>query len=254
MVGFKPSFGLLPREGVKLLAPSLDTVGLFARSVTDLELVNRVLVAGSAPLAPAPSPARRLRLAFARTPLWDRVEAAAQRAIESSVQRLRGSHAKIEEVEEIELPPGYEDLVEAQTTIQLYESAVSLAPELETASELLSDELRAALLLGAAIAPERHRSAERVTAALGAPLIELLHAYDGVLTPSATGVPPLGLDFTGDPMFCRVWTLIGAPSVSIPVAWAAEGLPVGLQVVGAPGRDERTLATAGGLMQLSDER
>jgi Asp-tRNA(Asn)/Glu-tRNA(Gln) amidotransferase A subunit family amidase len=251
VVGFKPSFGSLPRQGVKLLAPSLDTVGLFARSVADLELVNRVLVAGSGSLAPAPSPPRQPRLAFARTPLWDRVEPAAQRAIESSVHRLRSSPAKIEE---IELPPGYEDLVEAQTTIQLYESAVSLAPELETASELLSDELRAALLVGAAIAPERHRSAKRVTAALGAPLIELLHGYDGVLTPSATGVPPLGLDFTGDPMFCRVWTLIGAPSVSIPVAWAAEGLPIGLQVVGAPGRDERTLATAGGLMQLSDER
>jgi Asp-tRNA(Asn)/Glu-tRNA(Gln) amidotransferase A subunit family amidase len=251
VVGFKPSFGSLPRQGVKLLAPSLDTVGLFARSVADLELVNRVLVAGSGSLAPAPSPPRQPRLAFARTPLWDRVEPAAQRAIESSVHRLRSSPAKIEE---IELPPGYEDLVEAQTTIQLYESAVSLAPELETASELLSDELRAALLVGAAIAPERHRSAKRVTAALGAPLIELLHGYDGVLTPSATGVPPLGLDFTGDPMFCRVWTLIGAPSVSIPVAWAAEGLPVGLQVVGAPGRDERTLATAGGLTALSDER
>jgi Asp-tRNA(Asn)/Glu-tRNA(Gln) amidotransferase A subunit family amidase len=251
VVGFKPSFGSLPREGVKLLAPSLDTVGLFARSVTDLELVNRVLLAGSGPLASAPSPPRQPRLAFPRTPLWDQVEPAAQRAIESAMQQLTSSEAKIEE---IELPPGYQDLVEAQTTIQLYESAVSLAPELEAASELLSDELREALLEGAAIAPERHRSAKRVAATLGPPLIALLDAYDGVLTPSATGIPPLGLDFTGDPVFCRVWTLIGAPSVSVPVAWTAERLPVGLQVVGAPGRDERTLATAGRLMRLSDER
>jgi Asp-tRNA(Asn)/Glu-tRNA(Gln) amidotransferase A subunit family amidase len=71
---------------------------------------------------------------------------------------------------------------------------------------------------------------------------------DGILTPSATGVPPAGQGFTGDPLFCRVWTLIGAPSVSLPLAWTRDGLPAGLQLVGARDRDRRTLATAAALM------
>ena len=75
--------------------------------------------------------------------------------------------------------------------------------------------------------------------------------FDGVLTPSATGVPPLGLDFTGDPLFCRVWTLIGAPCVSLPLAWTSDRLPVGLQLIGVPGSDSATLAAADRLMRLA---
>jgi len=78
--------------------------------------------------------------------------------------------------------------------------------------------------------------------------VDTLDAYDGVLTPSTTGVPLLGLDFTGDPVFCRVWTLIGAPCVSLPLAWTGGGLPAGLQLVGAPGRDFELLAAARSLV------
>ena len=70
-----------------------------------------------------------------------------------------------------------------------------------------------------------------------------------MLTPSAGGVPPVGLYFTGDPLFCRVETLIGAPSISVPLAWTPEGLPAGLQLIGAPGSDARTLACAEWLLE-----
>jgi Asp-tRNA(Asn)/Glu-tRNA(Gln) amidotransferase A subunit family amidase len=244
VLGYKPTFGAFPRDGVKLLADSLDTVGLFARSVTDLQLVSDVLVAAdprtSVGLDSAP------RLALARTPLWSAVEPASQAAIEAAVRAVRETGTAMEEVE---LPGGFEELVDAQTTIQFYESAISLAPELASSGELLSDELRAALIEGTKIPAERHAAAKRATTELAPALIELLERYDGVLTPSATGVPPKGLSFTGDPLFCRVWTLIGAPSISVPLAWTEEPLPAGLQLVGAPGSDGRTLAAAGWLME-----
>jgi Asp-tRNA(Asn)/Glu-tRNA(Gln) amidotransferase A subunit family amidase len=227
VLGYKPSFGLFAREGMKPLAPSLDTAGLFGRSVRDLALAAGVLgLPDGVALLDAPP-----RIAFARTGLWSRVETDAQRAILSLG------------IEEVELP-GYEELADAHKTIQFYESAVSLAPELARAPELLSDELRAALEEGAAISAVDYQVARRVAAERGPAVASVLGRYDGLLTPSATGVPPLGLEFTGDPLFCRVWTLIGAPAVSIPLAWTEERLPVGLQVVGAPGADRTVLAAA----------
>jgi Asp-tRNA(Asn)/Glu-tRNA(Gln) amidotransferase A subunit family amidase len=244
VLGYKPTFGAFPREGVKLLADSLDTVGLLARSVRDLQLVSEVLGAGDVRTAGGRDGGPRL--AFARTPLWSAVEPASQAAIEEAVRAIRETGTPVEEVD---LPAGFEELVDAQTTIQLYESAISLAPELGSSSELLSDELRAALIEGTNIAPDRYEAAKRAVTELAQALIELLQRYDGVLTPSATGVPPVGLSFTGDPLFCRVWTLIGAPSVSVPLAWTEGQLPAGLQLVGAPGSDGRTLAAAGWLME-----
>lgn len=235
VVGFKPTFERLPRGGVKPLAGSLDTVGLFATSVRDIELVLAAISGG-----PPTPPAAALRVAFARTPLWSQIEPEAGAAIEATSDAA--------DAIELELPPEFVELVQSQTTIQYYETARSLAPELERSPQLLSEELRMALDDGARISEARYAAAKRSANALAARLRDTLGAYDGVLTPSTTGVPPLGLEFTGDPMFCRVWTLIGAPCVSLPLALTDAGLPAGVQLVGAPGRDFETLAAARRLM------
>ena len=234
VIGYKPTFDLFPRDGIKSLAWSLDTMGLFGRSVADVRLAARVLGLDTDETMP---PGRR-RLAFMRTPHWPHVEPTAQAAIEDVIRAIGRP------VEEIEAPPGYEELVEAQIAIMWFEAAVSLASELASSPELMSDEIKEALANGQKITAERDAEARREARALGRALSELLDAYDGVLTPSTSGVPPVGLYFTGDPRFCRVETLIGAPSISLPLAWAPDGLPVGLQLLGAPGRDARTLACA----------
>jgi Asp-tRNA(Asn)/Glu-tRNA(Gln) amidotransferase A subunit family amidase len=245
IVGYKPTFGLIPRDGVKLLAGSLDTVGVLARSVRDAATVAAVLAGApnvlAHPLAPTPSRDERSRLAFARTAIWDRVEPAAQRAIDDAV-------AAIEGMEEIALPSMFSDLIDAQTTIQSYEAALSLAPELERSPEVLSDELRAELSEGASIGEDRYAKSLALRERAAPTLLQMLSQYDGVVVPSTTGIPPVGLESTGDPVFCRVWTLIGAPTVSLPLAWTEDSLPVGLLLAGAPGGDERTLATAARLL------
>jgi Asp-tRNA(Asn)/Glu-tRNA(Gln) amidotransferase A subunit family amidase len=184
------------------------------------------------------------RLGFARTPLWERVEPEARAALERVITGIGG-------VEEIELPEGFADLVTVQTLIQSVEAAHSLRAELQTHPELLSRELREALQHGATCPPEAHRIAQRVRADRAPALIEALGAFDAVLTPSTTGVPPLGLEFTGDPLFSRAWNLIGAPSVSLPLAFTEGGLPAGLQLVAAPGQDERLLDAAESLDRRS---
>jgi Asp-tRNA(Asn)/Glu-tRNA(Gln) amidotransferase A subunit family amidase len=256
VLAYKPTFGLFHRDGVKLLAPSLDTVGLFARTVPDLALAASVLAPGAlaapaavaGPGAAAERPAAgtstlaaRPRIAFMRTPDWPEVEPAARVAIEGVAAAAAAAGA---DVIEIDPPAGYADLVAAHKTIQWFESAVSLAPELAESPSLLSDQVREALEEGVAIPVERYEDAKRATAEHGPALVALLDACDGVLAPSATGVPPVGLSFTGDALFCRLETLIGAPAISLPLAWTAERLPAGLQLIGAPGRDARTLACA----------
>ena len=232
VLGFKPTFGAIPREGTKLMAPTLDTVGLFARSVADLRELYAVL-AGAVVDGSCGSPPR---LAWAPTECWDAVEPDAAAAIDAWLEAASADGVAIDSIE----LPGYAELARAQEAIQGYESARSLAPELASSPSGLSDALRAALRGGAAIPPTEYQDHLDRASRLAPALAAALARYDGVLTPSATGVPPVGLEFTGDPLFCRAWTLAGAPSLSLPLVWTA-GLPVGLQLVGAPGADAALL-------------
>jgi Asp-tRNA(Asn)/Glu-tRNA(Gln) amidotransferase A subunit family amidase len=244
IVGYKPTFGLLPLTGVMPMAPSLDTAGLLARSVEDVALVAAALgldAGGALTGEPTPPP----RLAFVPTPMWDDIEPEARAASMEAIAAVTHAGASIEMIEP---ETDFAQLNEAQAIIQWYESTRSLEHELTAAPDLLSPELRKLLAEGAQISDARYAAARAVTASVGAQLGPQLAGWDGWLTPSTTGVPPLGLGFTGAPTFCRAWTLIGAPCVSLPLAWTPDGLPAGLQLVGAPRRDAQTLRTAAWLM------
>ena len=76
-------------------------------------------------------------------------------------------------------------------------------------------------------------------------LLELFEQrYDAIITPAAPGPAPKGLDATGDPSFCTLWTLCGMPAISLPLMQAKNGLPIGVQLVGPRGGDARLLRTA----------
>jgi Asp-tRNA(Asn)/Glu-tRNA(Gln) amidotransferase A subunit family amidase len=225
IVGFKPSFGRLSRDGVKVLSPALDTVGYLAASVAD---VQRALGRPARSTAPVPG-----RVAFLQTPDWELVASEARAAIEAVAERMA--------VAPVAAPDGYAELCEAQRTIQLYDSARALAGELERNADRLSGELREALVEGAALRSEDRAEADCTLRRYAPALTGWLAGFDAVLTPSADGPPPAGLQFTGDPRFSRVWTLIGAPCLSLPLAWTTDRLPVGVQLVGAPGSDDLVL-------------
>ncbi len=231
ILGYKPTFGTFDRRGVKQLSATLDTVGLLGRAIDDLRLAAHAL--GGLPRDPDPT--TRPTLGFARTELWSQVEAEAATAIDAWATE-RG-------LTEVELP-GYAEVATAQQTIQLYETARSLQPEYSRHRDELSLELVDALERGSAIADDDYERAFGAIAAHAQRLLDRLAAFDAVLTPSATGVPPVGLAFTGDPLFCRVWTLLGAPSLSIPVITTTQQLPVAVQLVAAPEHDAGLLRAA----------
>ena len=68
--------------------------------------------------------------------------------------------------------------------------------------------------------------------------------FDAILTPAAAGTAPKGLESTGDPSFCTLWTLTGLPAVSLPMLRGSNGMPLGVQLVGRRHFDARLLRTA----------
>jgi Asp-tRNA(Asn)/Glu-tRNA(Gln) amidotransferase A subunit family amidase len=209
---------------------------MLARSPRDVELVLAALTASPGPNSPPAATPAAAQIVFARTPCWDAVEPEARHAIERIVSSLG--------LREVVLPESFVALVEAQTTIQSYEAARALAAERASSPELLSDWLRTALAEADELVPADYEAARTVAERDGPRVNDVLRSHGAILVPSATGVPPLGLHQTGDPLFCRVWTLIGAPSLSLPLAWTDDGLPAGLQLVGARGSDRALLAAA----------
>jgi amidase len=95
-----------------------------------------------------------------------------------------------------------------------------------------------------AIGAEIYDYARNRTAAARAALDAFFGPCDAILVPAAPGEAPAGLGNTGDPIFNRMWTLLGVPCVAVPARWADNGLPTGVQLVGRLGNDARLMECA----------
>lgn len=240
VVGYKPSHNRVPRAGVKSLSETLDTVGGFARSVRDVALLGTVLT-GDARLAdPAAfdEQAAAPRIGLCRTFEWAQADDDTQQVWAQAEKALagHGSH--------LTLPAPWRDLVRVQKEVQAFETARSLSHERLQHRDQLSAPLQALINDGLAISGETHARNLQATAGARQQAQALFDQHDVLLVPSSVGEAPRGLDSTGDPLFCRSWTLLGLPCVHLPFARGHNGLPVGLQLVGACGDDHRLLAAA----------
>jgi len=236
-IGWKPTFGALPLEGVRPMAPSLDTLGFFVPEIADVPVALSALGAPLRKHEPAAKPV----FALCRTEAWDRAEPATRSAIEGAAARLELSGAQLREVV---LGAPFAGLIDSQIAIMGAEAAVSLRRELEERPHDLSERLREFLEAGRAVTPERLRAAHYQADTCRRELETLFKGVDALITPAAMGEAPEGLTTTGDPLFSRIWTLLGNPCVSLPVLQGPAGLPLGLQLVGPRGRDETLLGAA----------
>jgi amidase len=235
VLGFKPTHGRIPLGGVKGLSERLDTLGLFARRVEDLALLAGVLADdGDGEVAGGP-----FTFALCRTPWWDRADDDGRAALTSAAGRLEAAGAHVREVA---LPDSFAGIVEAQDTLQAHDCARSLAWELAEHGDALSEVLRAYLERGQGVAPDEASAAAALGASCRSELGSLLGEREVLLVPAVVGEPPpLSAGVTGDPLFCRPWTLLGVPALSVPGARGSKGLPVGVQLVAPAGEDARVL-------------
>jgi Asp-tRNA(Asn)/Glu-tRNA(Gln) amidotransferase A subunit family amidase len=237
-IGWKPQRGVLSLEGVHPLSPSLDTLGFFVRSVEDVPLALAALT-GSTP-RPMPEP-RKPVLALCRTSLWNVAEASTRAAVESAAARLEKKGA---EVRELVLPPSFDRLAEAQTVIMGAEATASLANELRQHRGELSSKLLEMLIAGEARTKAEINGAQRLAEQCRGEFAALTQPFDALLTPAAVGEAPVGLGSTGDPIFSRMWTLLGTACVSLPVLRGPAGMPLGLQLVARTNGDDALLTAA----------
>jgi amidase len=242
VVGFKPSFGRFAREGIKSIAPSLDTLGMFARALGDLPLLCAAL---GAPLA-LPAPGRPPRIALCRTAHWESAEPAARAVVERAAAGLAAAGA---EVRELTLPTAFDGLLEAQKTVMAVEMAAELAPERAAGEEKLGEPLRRLFRDGDAAAGAAYAKAKAQGERCRELFAATLSPSDLLLTLAAPGEAPLGLAATGDPLFNRVWTLLHVPCVSLPAGRGPHDMPLAIQLVGARGSDAALLAHAGWVSQ-----
>ena len=250
--GLKPTHSLIPRHGMFQLSRSLDHVGLFARTIDDLALLLEQLVGyderdpDSRPRARIPyrdvaaeEPPLPPMFAFAKTARWDRVDDDAKEAFAELTDHLG------ERVEELELFDAAVDASEWHRIIMEAEIAVNLGREWEEGRDRLSASLQARIESGREVRALDYLRALARIPQLNESFDELFaQRYDAILTPAAAGTAPEGLDSTGDPAFCTLWTLCGMPALSVPLMQGANGLPLGVQLVGPRHGDARLLRTA----------
>ncbi|MGZ3328918.1 MAG: amidase [Xanthobacteraceae bacterium] len=251
----KPTHGLVSRAGVLQLSRRLDHVGAFARSVPDLALILDVLAGhdpadpDSTPFASADfravqreSPPASPHFAFVRTPVWDKATQESQAAFEELAAALGPAMALVD------LSAPFAEAWHAHRIVMATEMAHNLAPFVARGEP--SEVMQSLLAEGKRTHAVEYLDALDKASRYAASLAEIFDQYDAVITPAAPGIAPKGLSATGDPAFCTLWTLTGLPALSLPLLAGEGGLPIGVQLVGGPGRDARLLRTATALIEM----
>jgi Asp-tRNA(Asn)/Glu-tRNA(Gln) amidotransferase A subunit family amidase len=231
--GYKPTFGLIPTAGVKQAAPSLDTVGLLAANLDVLDAARCALTGRPAATGDEP-----VRFALVRTDQWSDLTEDGRAAVEEAAARVSGPARQ--------LPDELLGLADQQPIVQAYEGARALAWERQSRPELLSPGLRQILDRGDEIRPDNYDAIlRRATRGRCADIVDRLFGdADVAITPAVPGEAPEGLASTGDPRFCRLWTLLGFPALCVPGLVGATGMPIGIQLVARP-HDDGLLIRAG---------
>jgi Asp-tRNA(Asn)/Glu-tRNA(Gln) amidotransferase A subunit family amidase len=254
--GFKPTRGLIPRTGILEQSSSLDQVGVFARTIEDIAMVCEAIGGddGFDEATKAVPPLRFMqtcvseppiepRFVFVKTPWWDKVEPEAQEAYLALVEHLSDC------VDQRELPEIVSKAVQWQFTVQHAELAFSMQRELAKGADKLSDRLKAQIQTGSNISIIDYLAAKDRIPHVTFAFDEYFDRYDAILCPAALGGAPTGLESTGDPIMQTVWTFAGLPAISLPMLRLSNGMPLGVQAVGAYKNDARLLRSVRWLMQ-----
>jgi amidase len=236
-VGYKPTFGLINRAGLKFLSESLDTLGVVSRTVADAALLTEALTGLALDATPSSSAPR---IGVCRTPWWDKADAATQALIESSAARFAAAGAKVSSVA---LEPAFDRMNEIQIAFSSYEFFRALTHERTRHPELLSPSLTGRLAAGSKVTRAAFEAAQADTHHCMALMARHFDTCDIMLAPSTPGEAP-GIEGTGEPTFGLMWTQLGLPCITVPAGKGPGGLPLGVQLIAAAGNDAGLMRAA----------
>lgn len=256
VVGFKPSYGRIPTDGLVVFSGSADHVGFFTQDLAGARLAAGVIVSGWEPPSPGvrrDSPAGPV-IGVPDGPYLRQASAVALAAFDEQLGRLVSAGLAVRRV------PALADIGEINRRHRLM-TAAELAMEhagwFAAYGLLYRPRTAETIRVGLAVSPGQLAEARAGRLRLRRELEELMagHGIDLLVCPSATGPAPEGIESTGDAVMNLPWTHAGLPVISLPVdvlaagGVPAGGLPLGLQVIGRFGTDELVLHWAGRVAQ-----
>jgi Asp-tRNA(Asn)/Glu-tRNA(Gln) amidotransferase A subunit family amidase len=244
--GFKASLTGIDRGGIRHLRPTIDTMGLFARSIEDIALLRSVLV-GEASERIASG---RIRIGVCRASRWSEAQPETVQALEAAARALSASGA---EVTDAELPDVFSGIEDSFRVIVKVEGARAMDWEMRHHLATMNHWLKEQLGTSDPSADVQYEKAQAHSLACQRALARLFDRCDVIITPSACGEAVADLTSVSNSVFNRVWTLMRGPCLSVPAFTGPNGMPVGLQVVGPVGQDARTIALAGRIAVLLNQ-
>jgi Asp-tRNA(Asn)/Glu-tRNA(Gln) amidotransferase A subunit family amidase len=250
-MGFKPSFDAVATDGMHMLAQSLDHVGVFARELDDVSLIANVLMRkGSMEerfSATDAYPSGRPRVGIVRAPVWSEASDDARSRFDAWTQDRGMSDL-------VDLGNAFDDAVACQRLILDANLAANLGDACESKPELFEAATRARVQRGRTISANTVRRTLEKIEQQRTRLRQVFQDFDALLTLAAPGEAPLGLSSTGNAVFSAIWTLMGVPAITLPILQGENGLPIGIQVIGAMDADAKLLAIAAHIMNYSKGR
>lgn len=237
--GYKPSFRLFPTIAMKCFSWSLDTVGFFAASAADNAFVAQACSGRDLEVDQQDKSAPTIGVY--RSAIDSLLSDEMKLALEKTIVKAEKAGAK---VITITAPEPLEKAHNAHATVTGYEAHLALSDELTHNGSLLSQKLHAFLLEMAKITPQTYDASRRVANQARKASHALFDQCDVLLTLSALGAAPIGLDCTGDPVFNRAWTLLGMPTINVAGLTDSNNMPLGMQIIAPFGKDKRALQAA----------
>lgn len=248
--GFKPTFGRLSFEGAKHYSPHLDTIGLMGRSAHDLALLARVYRLASADELAA-CPVAGLRIGLCETPMWSQADPDAQAALHAAAERLAQAGAR---VEPLVLDAAFDALTQQQDTIMQDGGRGAFLPEYLAFPDRLHEEFRKKVENQFGHTARQMREVLDAAARRRIDFERASADFDAVLTLSAPGAAPPGIASQGMATFNRIWTALHVPCINVPGMRAANGLPIGMQLVQRRYEDARLLQVAIAVAAVLDNK
>lgn len=232
VVGYKPSFGLINRAGLKFLAESLDTIGILSRTVTDAGMLASLL--SGLPAGPTTFTAGKPpRIGLCRTPWWSEASPPVQQSLMQCAERFRAAGAS---VTEIEFPAEFAELNAVQIRLSSYEFFRALTHERTRHPEQISDSLTRRIAAGGQVGRSEYEAAVAFTRRCQAWMADAMSGYELLMAPSAPDEAP-DISGTGEPTFGLMWTLLQMPCMTLPCGYGPARLPLGVQLAAASGND-----------------
>ena len=238
VVGYKASLDGIDRAGLRHVRPGLDTIGVFARSVRDIALVRAAMTRTS---VVSPDEPATPRVGVCRAPNWEDAEPETVEAVDSAALALKRAGASVAETD---LPAVFDSAEAAFSVITAVEGGRALAREIASHRDRLNRWIRDQVTLGESCSEADYAAAQETAAQCREALSGVFERFDFILTASAPGEPTDDLTGIQKSSFNRVWTMMHGPCITLPAFTGPNGLPVGVQLVGPVGGDDRLIRLA----------